>query len=276
MRMLEVMGLPGIEFIEPSYSALPDDDYTGQLLSLTAEEALLVVDEEEWPVAMAVKGKKGWRGTNFVLRLPTVEVVERYEELGGKAVETTQEEWVGATREYYSLRLLQDTPPSLEDFSPDRASLVRKLVLEIWGEGSREVCLDCGSGSGMGSAVLRELGYNPLAYDNDPSLLSLGLGKGRLVPEETMLIDASLATHYMRPVERGLALMAGTINDFTCLVWKGILRELMDLSKEAMVTVESQREAELVRLWALGEGRSTRVQENRNDGFYDRWVCLIE
>lgn len=115
-----------------------------------------------------------------------------------------------------------------------------------------------------------------MAYDNDPSLLSLGLSRGRLLPEETMLIDASLATHYLRPSEYGLALMAGTINDYNTLVWKGILKELMDLCRETMVTVESQKEADLVRLWALGAGRKARVLENLNDTFYDRWLCLIE
>jgi len=164
----------------------------------------------------------------------------------------------------------------VEDFSPERASLVKRLLKETWGEAEGEVCLDCGCGSGMGAAVLRDLGFSSLAYDNDPSLLSLGLRRGRLLPEETMLIDASLATHYLRPSEYGLALMAGTINDYNTLVWKGILKELMDLCRETMVTVESQKEADLVRLWALGAGRKARVLENLNDAFYDRWLCLIE
>jgi len=164
----------------------------------------------------------------------------------------------------------------MEDFSSERASLVKRLIMDTWGEGEGEVCLDCGCGSGMGAAVLRDLGFSPLAYDNDPSLLSLGLSKGRLLPEETMLIDASMATHYVRPSEYGLALMAGTINDFTSLIWKAILKELIDLSRETMVTVESQKEADLVRTWALGSGMRARVLENQNDEFYDRWICLIE
>jgi hypothetical protein len=127
----------------------------------------------------------------------------------------------------------------------------------------------------MGSAVLREIGIDSLAYDNDPTLLALGLSKGRLVPEETMLIDATLAGHYLRPAELGLALMAGTINDFTALIWRSIIKELVDLTAETMVTVESEKEAELVKMWALGEQRKVRVFENQNDRFYDRWVCII-
>lgn len=180
-----------------------------------------------------------------------------------------------ATREYYSLELLADNPPAMEDYSPEREKLVRALLAEVWGDRKGATCLDCGCGSGMGSVALREVGINTLAFDNDPTLLSLGLSKGRLMPEETMMIDATLAGHYIRPTELGLALMAGTINDFTAMIWRGILHELMDLTAETMVTVESEREAELVRMWALGEKRKVRVFENKNDSFYDRWVCLI-
>ncbi len=276
MKLFDILGLPKVDLIEPAFNVLPDESYTQKLLALPADRAVLVVDEEEWPVALAVRTQQGWKGTNFILRGPTVEVVERYEELGGELRETTQESWMRATRELYSLALQRTTPPSVEDFSPERASLVKRLIKETWGEAEGEVCLDCGCGSGMGAAVLRDLGFSSLAYDNDPSLLSLGLSRGRLLPEETMLIDASLATHYLRPSEYGLALMAGTINDYNTLVWKGILKELMDLCRETMVTVESQKEADLVRLWALGAGRKARVLENLNDTFYDRWLCLIE
>jgi len=276
MKLFDILGLPKVDLIEPAFNVLPDESYTNNLLALPADKAVLVVDEEEWPVALAVRTEQGWKGTNFILRGPTVEVVERYEELGGELRETTQESWMRATREHYSLALQRATPPSMEDFSPERASLVKRLIKKTWGEADGEVCLDCGCGSGMGAAVLRDLGFSSLAYDNDPSLLSLGLSKGRLLPEETMLIDASLATHYVRPSEYGLALMAGTINEYTTLVWKGILKELMDLCRETMVTVESQKEADLVRLWALGAGRRARVLENLNDAFYDRWICLIE
>jgi len=276
MKLFDILGLPKVDLIEPAFNVLPDESYTQKLLALPADRAVLVVDEEEWPVALAVRTEEGWKGANFILRGTTLEVVERYEELGGELRETTQESWIRATRELYSLALQRTTPPSMEDFSPERASLVKRLLKETWGEAEGEVCLDCGCGSGMGAAVLRDLGFSSLAYDNDPSLLSLGLRRGRLLPEETMLIDASLATHYLRPSEYGLALMAGTINDYNTLVWKGILKELMDLCREAMVTVESQKEADLVRLWALGAGRKARVLENLNDAFYDRWLCLIE
>ncbi|MDW5562546.1 MAG: hypothetical protein SA339_04900 [Methanomassiliicoccus sp.] len=276
MKVEKIMDLPELAFNEPAFNLLPDESFTVMLLGDEASEARLLVDEQDWPLCLALLTDKGWRGTNFILRGPSLEAVEKFEQLDGEIVRTTQEEWMRATREYYSLDLMRNNAPAMEDFSPERARLVKMLIADVWGDRKGETCLDCGCGSGMGAAVLREMGLNPLAYDNDPTLLSLGLSKGRLLPEETMLIDATLAGHYVRPAELGLALMAGTINDFTSLIWSAILHELMDLSAETMVTVESQKEADLVKMWALGEQKKVRVFENENDRFYDRWVCLIE
>ena len=266
------MGLPGVEFYEPTFNVLPDEAFTSMLLSDLAEEARLVVDDQDWPLAMALRTGKGWRATNFILRAPVVEVVERFEELDGEIVRTTQDEWMRATRELYSLDLLRTTAPAMEDYSTTRAELVKGLLDDVWKGRNGATCLDCGCGSGMGSAMLRECGLSPLAFDNDPTLLSLGLTKGRLLPEETMWIDASLLGHYIRPCELGLALMAGSINDFTSLIWRSILHELMDLTEETLITVETEKEARLVEGWAIEAGKTPEVFENERDSFYDRWV----
>ena len=275
MKLNDILGLPEIEFYEPTFNVLPDEAFTGMLLSDQAEEARKVVNDQDWPLALALRTGKKWKATNFILRSPVIEVVERFEELDGDVIRTDQETWMRATREYYSLDLMRTTAPAMEDYSATRAELVRGLIGDVWGDRKGATCLDCGCGSGMGSAVLRECGLSPLAFDNDPTLLSLGLSKGRLRPEETMWIDATMLGHYIRQTELGLALMAGTINDFTALIWRAILHELMDLSEETMVTVESDKEAELVKLWALGAGKRVEVFENERDQFYDRWVLLI-
>jgi hypothetical protein len=275
MKILKIMELPEVEFNEPTFNVLPDEAFTSMLLGDVADQARLVVDDQDWPLAMAVHTNGGWKATNFILRSPVIEAVERFEELDGEVVRTTQDEWIRATREYYSLDLQKTTAPALEDYSAERASRVRSLLKDTWEGLEGAVCLDCGCGSGMGAAMLREVGLTPLAFDNDPTLLSLGLTKGRLRPEETMWIDASLLGHYVRPTKLGLALMAGSINDFTSLIWRAILHELMDLTEETLVTVEAEKEAELVRMWALGAGKKAEIFENQRDTFYDRWVLLI-
>ncbi len=275
MKILKIMELPEVEFNEPTFNVLPDEAFTSMLLGDVADQARLVVDDQDWPLALALHTDGKWKATNFILRTPVVDAVERFEELDGEIVRTTQDEWMRATREYYALDLQRTTAPALEDYSAERASLVRSLLDDVWGDRKGATCLDCGCGSGMGASILREIGLTPLAFDNDPTLLSLGLSKGRLHPEETMWIDASLLGHYIRPTELGLALMAGSINDFTSLIWRAILHELMDLSEETMVTVETEKEAQLVRMWALGAGKKADISENQRDTFYDRWVLLI-
>lgn len=275
MKILKIMELPEVEFNEPTFNVLPDEAFTSMLLGDAADQARLVVDDQDWPLALALRTEGRWKATNFILRSPVVEAVERFEELDGEIVRTTQDDWMRATREYYSLSLLNTTAPAMEDYSAERAALVKALLKDTWGGRKGATCLDCGCGSGMGAAMLREVGLTPLAFDNDPTLLSLGLSKGRLLPEETMWIDATLLGHYIRPTELGLALMAGSINDFTALIWKAILHELMDQTEETMVTVEAENEAELVRMWALGAGKKAEIFENQRDAFYDRWVLLI-
>lgn len=275
MRVNDILGIEPT-FIEPSFDELTMEAYTGMVLTQMGEEALLLVDQNNWPLALGVRTGQRWNVANFILRPPGVEVIEKYEDLGGEVLRTTQEDWMVALREYFSYKLMEGTTPALEELSPDRAAKVEDLLASVWRGRRGEVCLDCGCGSGMGSLVLQRLGLTPLAYDNDPTLLSLGLRKGRLIPKHTVCIDAALASDYLPPQPLGLALMAGTINDFTASMWKLILEELLALSSETLVTVETEREADMVSSWAREVDSTVEKFENDRDPFYDRWVCLIK
>lgn len=275
MNVHDIMGI-NVRFIEPSFEALVDESFTGIILSLPAEEARLVVDEEDWPLALAVRDGKEWRAASFLLRPPVVEVIERFEDLGGEVVHTTQDEFMPAMREHFSLLLLEQTPMALEDLSPDRTSKVEDLIFSVWKDRRGEECMDCGCGSGMGSLALSNQGLVPLAFDNDAGLIARGIHAGRLAPERTMCIDAALLSHYARPAPLGLALMAGTIVDHTALMWKNILVELFAMTEETLVTVETEKEAEAVKMWALGDGKKVEMFENDRDPFYDRWVLLVK
>jgi hypothetical protein len=252
-----------------------DDRFTDEVRLLNASESRMLIDEEEWPLSFAVKTPKGWRATSFLLRKPKVEVVERYETLGGEIFQTEKAEFAAAMREHFSERLLQQVPPAIEDFSPERCTSVQELISEVWGEVIGKGCLDVACGSGLGSAALRQLGLFPISYDNDPGLLALGMRTGRLMPEGTMCIDATRASVLAPKAPLGLILMAGSINNFNEYIWKAIVEETLKLTVKTLVTVETEKEAGRVKGWCIAKGREVKLFENNRDAFYDRWVCSI-
>lgn len=265
----------GLEFLEQSYEQMLDDRFTEEVRLIDASESRMLIDEDEWPLSFAVKTAKGWKATSFLLRRPRVEIVERYESLGGEIFQTERSEFSAAMREHFSEKLLQQVHPAIEDFSPERCTSVQQLISGVWGEAIGKGCLDVACGSGLGSAALRQLGMLPIAYDNDPGLLALGIGKGRLMPEGTMCIDATRASAFAPRAPFGLILMAGSINDFNEYLWRAITEETLKLTEVTLVTVETKKEAERVKGWGVAKGRKVDVFENDRDAFYDRWVCSV-
>ncbi len=264
-----------MDFLEQSYEQMIDDRFTEEIRLIDASESRMLIDEDEWPLSFAVKTPKGWRATSFLLRKPRVEIVERYEALGGEIFQTDKAEFAAAMREHFSERLLQQVQTAVEDFSAERCTKVQDLITDVWGERIGQGCLDVACGSGLGSAALRQLGMIPISYDNDPGLLALGMRKGRLMPEGTMCIDATRASLLAPRAPLGLILMAGSINNFNEYVWKAIVQETLKLTSMTLITVETKNEAERVKGWCVPKGRDVNLFENDRDPFYDRWVCSI-
>jgi len=268
-----ILDLGGLTLIEPGFSSLTEDLYTTALLRIQAAEARLLVDMAENPMAMAVTDGKEWYAATFLFRKPPREVIELCERLDCEVYQEERPLWLRAVREYYSLLLAATTTPAMEDLPTGRTDRLGDLLEEAWGTGKGIACLDCCCGSGAGSAAARALGMMPLSYDNDPALLSLGLSAGRLLPWETMWIDATLAGMYMDPVPRGISVMMGEINAFTGGMWESITGEFLALVEEALITVGTEPEARTVEGWCRASGHRAEVTENRRDAFYDRWVC---
>jgi len=273
MRAGRILDLEELTFLEPSFSSLTEDLYTTTLLEIPAVEGKLLVDLGENPLAVAISDGKIWYAASFLFRSPSFEVIELCEDLDSEIHEEERSLWLAAVREYYSLIIARNFTPAMEDLPPDRPAKVRSLLEEVWGGEDADTCLDCCCGSGVGSSASRALGMRPISYDNDPALLSLGLSSGRLLPEETLWIDATLAGTYLEPVLRGIAVMMGEINTFTGEMWEAITGELLALVDEALITVGTEQEARRVEGWCLAFGHRAEVTENRRDEFYDRWVC---
>lgn len=270
-----ILGLDDVRLIEPFFSSLLDDYFTGLLLDLPGDQGRLLVDEESDPIALALFSEGHWIAGSFHLRNPTVSLIERFEETAGDIYQEDRSVWAAAVRDYYSRELAATIVPAMDDLNPNRIPLVASLLDQVWGVREGNTCLDCCCGSGIGSLVLRSRGISPLSYDIDEGLLSRGLQTGRLLPGETMCIDATSAESYVGHFPLGLGLMFGEINAFNRDVWQEITFALLDLTDEALITVGKQDEAELIVTWVSETDKQVRFFENERDLIYDRWVCVI-
>jgi hypothetical protein len=176
---------------------------------------------------------------------------------------------------HYKLNLL-NTRKNLHkylDYNSLWIAILDDIINGVWGRGDGATCLDFCCGSGVGSHVLRTLGFSPLSCDNDAALLSLGFSNKRLMPEETICIDATIASQYIEEVPLGVGMMMGDINAFTQDLWQLLVTELFSLTDKTLITVGKQSEADLIRTWGEAQNRTVEVCENPKDPTYDRWVC---
>lgn len=270
-----ILGLDDIRFIEPFFSSLPDDYFTDVLLDIPGDQGRLLVDEKSDPIALALCSEGQWLAGSFHLRSPTSLLIERFEQTAGDIYQEDRTVWSAAVRDYYSRNLMETITPAMDDLNPDRIPLVSSLLDEVWGTLRGITCLDCCCGSGIGSLVLRSRGIAPLSFDIDEGLLARGLQTGRLLPEETMCIDATCAEAYIGHAPLGLGLMFGEINAFNRDLWEEITYRLLDLADNALITVGKRDEAELIGSWVSKTDKQFRFYENERDPIYDRWVCVI-
>ena len=273
MNIAEIFELEDIRLVEQSFADLTDSRFNSILTEQGVSEGRLLLDEAEEPLALAFQCAEGWVAGSFLCRNPSVALIDLFESVNGEIFQENRAVFAAAVREYFSKALIAEVPPSIEDLNPARRGILGTLIENIWGSGSGETCVDCCCGSGVGSLVLRDIGYSPLSYDNDASLLSRGLFTGRLLPAETMCINAMVASQYVDPSPKGIGIMMGEINGFSQEMWEAIVRELFTATKETLITVGTEAEARLVAEWGEEMGRTVEVTENPTDPIYDLWVC---
>ncbi|GAB7016702.1 hypothetical protein [Methanogenium cariaci] len=274
MLIDDIFDVHGMQCIEPVFAEITDDYYTEALLSVPAEEARLLLDENEYPIALALRKDEDWIAGSFVCRPLSREVISRFEEVGGDLYQEKASRYWDALREYFSLKLLAEVPPATEDTRPDRKQMVTSLISEVWGSLDNASCVDCCCGSGVIAEAIRECGGQPCGYDNDPTLIALGLQSRRLHPHQVMHIDALRATDYIAPATYGVGCMLGDITAFNAGMWADIVFELLALSEQTLITTATEPEIRRVEEWAVAEGRTCEIRENERDPIYDRWVCI--
>ena len=275
MRAAEILGVDTVRFIEPDFAALTDSRFNAVLAATPADEGRFLLDEHEEPVALAFHGSDGWIAGSFLCRNPSVALLELFESVNGEIFQEDRAVWAGAVRENFSNAMVAEVPPSVDDLNPTRHGILKNLISSVWGTSQGEPCIDCCCGSGVGSAVLRDHGVSPLSYDNDESLLSRGLTEKRLLPQETMWIDATIASRYIDPVPKGIGIMMGKINTFSQDMWAQIIEELCTITQETLITVGTEKEALLIQEWGKEMERGVEITGNPADLIYDLWVCCV-
>lgn len=273
----EMLELDAVRFLEPDYASLVNGGEPGVLIceaKSVAGGARMLIDEEENPVLFAVRAGDEWVGTSWSFRTPTESEFALFVAVDGDVYQEPRCAIDDALRANFAEILREEIAPAREDLPPDRIAKVRDLLQEVWGSAAPGLCLDACAGSGIGSMIIREMGGRPIAYDNDPALLALGLASGRLTPESTVCIDGTAASAYLPDADRGMGIMFGQMYVYTQDIWRPIVEELVGITAETLITVATEEEAHWVREWAKGVDRVLDIWENDRDPIYDRWVCF--
>ena len=274
-RLEKITGIGRPVCFPETFAELPDSPGPDLPDMIPAKEALFITDEHDSLLAIA----RPEQGRLQVWPILFSECQDRDIQVppgtAGRLVQCTRYDWIAALRAYYCLRLVGRTSPIKEMDQAGRALALRELVTETWGvvpDGAR--CLDCCCGSGMGSRALRQCGMSPVSYDNMPGQIALGILRGRIRAEETVCIDATIASRYIDPAERGIGLMLGEITPVNAGIWEQIVSELLLLSRETLITVVHKTEAVRVKRWCEARGRIVEIAENSRHPIFDHWVIV--
>ena len=123
MKAAAILELDNLAFIEPSFAALTDPLYTDLLATDNGDEARMLVDEHEDPIAVAFHEKAGWIAGSFLCRHPSVALIDAFEGVNGEIYQEDRAVWAAAVREDFSVRLAAEVPAAMEISTlPGRAS----------------------------------------------------------------------------------------------------------------------------------------------------------
>ncbi|HPW72408.1 MAG TPA: hypothetical protein PKZ03_00665 [Methanothrix sp.] len=199
-----------------------------------------------------------------------------------KSITINEGDFLRALIEYYALslrdELLCESCSSTEElhYPEDRiARLVDLLRPNLSSAGEKPILEVC-CGNGLATQALIRLGFNPFAMDSDRCELCVALKKGLMDPTRSFVLDARLLPRFFsgRPFHAVLGFMVGLIDASNWPFWREILLAAASLSEsELLITVYSQKEANLIAKEMKGAGWRGEVIDNQDPGgIYDQWV----
>ena len=278
MTIAEFLELTDLTLVEPLFSDLPYPEMDSVFTQVTAQTGKILVDEDENPVLFAtMNGDSDWAGCCTLFRKPTVPLIEFFEQIDWEMYQESRDLISDAVREYYCIDLVQTTVPGPDDLNPARTKSIEELIRKTVGTESGGTCLDCFCGTGVGSMVMRSHAMNPIAYDNDETLIVLGLSEGRLEHGRTMWIDGRFINDFLaEPVALACGFMIGEIHSFNAQTWQELITAACKCSDKILFTTGTEPEIHQVREWVERAGKKAEIFESDSDPIYDRWVCFSD
>ena len=278
MKIEDIFEIDECVFIEPTLMDHTEDGYTAMAVGMDADLSGLLIDEEEDPIALALRSGDRWYVSSYIFRDPDIALIEKFEECGGDLFQEKRDDYVRAVREYYCRDIVKEFPDVLEDNRPGRDQLVHELLEDVFGCGCKGISTvtDFCCGSGVATSVMEKTGLKTLSFDLDASLISLGIRKERLDPERTMCIDARAASVFCPPCDLCIGLMMGDINNINAGMWECIIDEMLEIGKKSLITVATEPESRRVAGWLEDAGLAVSGYENTRDPIYDRFVLIAE
>jgi hypothetical protein len=275
MGFAEFFEADEVRLVEPLFSDLCYKEMDELLLKIPATRSRILIDENEEVLSVGLEAADGTiQVSSFHLRTPSDMLITRLEDLDGDIFQVSRREFEDSIRKYYSDNLISTSVVTPEDLNPERLPITRDLISSVIGDETDLRCLDCCCGTGIGTYLMREMGLNPLSYDNDDALLARGFTEGRLLPEKTMWIDGRLLDAYLtEPVDCAFGFMFGELQSFNQDIWSDIVSAICAVSEHVLITVGTEQEAGIIKEWLKTGGKEPEIWENERDPIYDRWVC---
>ncbi len=304
MLIHDILGLPAEEnvyFVEESYASLKNIalslHYLENIQKDSTSEIIGVRDENGDVMGLAVYNQETGDSpafwaifTKIVSAIPQPNDSSRkFSKIAqnlkiNKSYQTAYKEFNNAVIEYYSLALVDrqlcencriSKEPYEMVYIESRNSKLRELLEKY---GLRGEILEICCGNGMSTLPLHELGYSPLAVDNDKCQICQGLEHEVLDPKRTIVLDAMRLSQFFpeNSFDTIVGFMLGMIYPYNRDIWEKIVEESARILKPGgmmLLTVNKKEEIEILGNALKKCGVTGNIIDNTDSkGIYDQWV----
>lgn len=208
------------------------------------------------------------------------ENADRWAHLVSKTVQTEEEDFFLALREYFAISLTEELfcdecfTKGAPLYVEERIERLKSFIAPIIPRNASILEICCGSG--MATQALMQLGHHPICMDSDFCDLCKAMKSDLMDPSSCFVLDARLLPRFFsaQSFQFVLGFMVGLIDEFNWPLWRQILLTASGLASEGVLfTTYTQKEAELIAKAFDEAGWTGEVIDNRDfKGIYDQWA----